>query len=134
MVISTVRRVVLAGVAGITVTGGVVVASASTIGGVGSGGLAAGNTVVAACDSDGVSIAYTNAYDATTQSYRTTAVTVSGIAAPCVGQTLGITLSGAAGAALASASGTVAGTSLALLLPSSAAADAVQGAAVVITG
>jgi len=134
MMISTIRRVALAGVAGITVAGGVVVASATTIGGVGSAGLAAGNTVVAACDSDGVTIAYTNAYDATSQSYRTTAATVSGIAPACVGQTLGITLSGAAGASLASASGTVAGTSLALLLPTSAAADAVQGAAVVISG
>lgn len=134
MVLSKVRRLALAGGAAVLVGGGVVVASAASIGGVTTTGLAAGNTVVAACDTDGVAIAYTNAYDATTQIYRTTAVTVSGIAPACAGQTLGVTVSGAAGASLAAATGTVSGTSVSLTFPSSAAADAVQGAAVVISG
>lgn len=134
MVLSKVRRLALAGGAAVLVGGGVVVASAASIGGVTTTGLAAGNTVVAACDTDGVAIAYTNAYDATTQIYRTTAVTVSGIAPACAGQTLGVTVSGASGASLAAATGTVSGTSVSLTFPSSAAADAVQGAAVVISG
>lgn len=65
-------------------------AAAAGLGGLTSGGLAAGSTTVASCDTNGVSVAYT------TIGGNVTSVTVGGISDPaCEGGRLSITLKGA---------------------------------------
>jgi hypothetical protein len=130
---SRLRSRAIIAVAGASVLG-LGVASASTLGGLSSSSLGANDTVVASCDSDGVSIAYTNAYDTATGRYRTTGATVNGIAAACNGKNLAVTLRDQAGAPLGTGTVSVGGTSQAVVLAPTAAADAVTGAAVVISG
>jgi hypothetical protein len=72
--------------------------------------VAAGTSVVAACDTDGVSVAYTTGF--LTGSYRVTGVTISGIAPACVGRTLDFTLVDSGNASLATGTAPVAGTSV----------------------
>ena len=92
--------------------------------------------VIGSCDTDGVSLTYTNTYDATLGRYQTTGVNVTGIAAACAGKALALTLKDSGGVALGS--GTVAsivGTSSSITLTAPGAnANAVVGAAVVISG
>lgn len=129
------RRMAAALMSGIAVFGAAG-ASAATLGGLTGATLGADVAVIASCDTDGVTLAYTNAYDTTLGRYQTTAVTVNGIAAACASKTLAITLKDSAGASLAS--GTVAsisGTSASVTFTAPGAnANAVTGAAVVISG
>lgn len=115
---------------------GVVGASAASLGGLTSNSLGADTAVVGSCDSDGVTLTYTNSYDAALGRYQTTSVGVTGIAAPCAGKSLSLTLKDSGGVALGS--GTVAsivGTSATIALAGSGAnANAVVGAAAVISG
>lgn len=117
-------------------TFGVVGASAASLGGLTGATLGADTAVIGSCDTDGVTIAYTNSYDGTLGRYQTTAVTVSGIAAPCAGKAMSLTLKDAAGASVGS--GTVASivgtTGTVTLTAPGANANAVVGAAVVISG
>jgi hypothetical protein len=119
------KRMVAAIIAGAAALG-VVGASAASLGGITSNSLGADTTVVASCDTDGVTLGV----------YRTTTVTVSGIAAACAGKALALTLKDSGGASLAS--GTVAsivGTSAAVTMSGTgASANAVVNAAVVISG
>ncbi len=85
------RRIVAAIIAG-AATLGVVGASAASLGGITSNSLGADTAVVGSCDTDGVTLAYTNAYDATLGRYQTTSVNVTGINAACAGKTLSLTL------------------------------------------
>src|SRR5207342_968809 len=73
------RRIAAAIIAG-AATLGVVGASAASLGGITSNSLGADTAVVGSCDLDGVTLAYTNSYDATLGRYQTTAVNVTGIA------------------------------------------------------
>ena len=129
------KRIAAAVIAGIAALG-VVGASAASLGGITSNSLGADTVVVGSCDTDGVTLAYTNAYDATLGRYQTTTVTVSGIAAACAGKSLALTLKDSGGVSLGS--GTVAsivGTSAAVAMGGSGAnANAVVGAAAVISG
>jgi len=110
-------------------------ASAATLGGLTSESLGADQTVVASCDSDGIALAYTNVYNATTNDYQTTAVTLSGVATPCVGQHYQLTLSDGT-ASLGESTGTVALTSgsQVVTLASPVAAASVTKASLVISG
>jgi hypothetical protein len=129
------KRIGAALVAG-AATLGVVGASAASLGGITSNSLGADTAVVGSCDSDGVTLSYTNSYDATLGRYQTTSIGVSGIAAACAGKSLSLTLKDSSGAALGS--GTVAsigGTTATVTLAGSGAnANAVVGAAAVISG
>ena len=119
---------------------GVATASAATLGGLTSRNVGANDSVVAACDTDGVTVAYTVAYSATSGNgrYTVSGVTVSGINTACVTQTLSITLRGAAGVALGAGTVTVTGATQAVTItgtPSAAVlppAELVTGAAIVI--
>ena len=91
--------------------------------------VAAGTSVVAACDTDGVSVAYTTGFSA--GSYKVTGVTISAIAAGCSGRTLDFTLLDTGNAVLATGTGTISGTSL-TVGSLTASASAVTGIAVVI--
>jgi hypothetical protein len=114
---------------------GAVVASAASLGGLTSSSLGANDTIVASCDTDGMTIGYTNAYDSSTGKYRTSAATITGIAPACVGQSLSIVLRDAGGLSIGAGGGAVvAGPSQTFAMSPSAAAEAVTGAAVVITG
>ena len=129
------RRIGAAIIAG-AATLGVVGASAATLGGLNSASLGADVTVVSSCDTNGVTLAYTNAYDAALGRYQTTVVTVNGIDAACAGKQLAITLKDVGGASLGG--GTVAsivGTSAPVTLVAPGVnANVVVGAAVVISG
>ena len=116
------KRTLIALVAGLAVFCGVI-ASASSLGGVSSRALGSGASVVASCDVDGVAVAYTTAFDATSGTYRVSAVTVSGIAAACSGQQIEVALRNTAGTStVAPARTTVSGT--AQTLPVSPTYDA----------
>ena len=118
-----------------------VVASAATIGTVDSTDLAAGTSVVASCDSDGIAVSYTTAYDATLGGYRVSSVTLDGVADACVGQSVGITLKGAANVSLAAVgpstptyTGTADDNTADFAVSGSVSAVLVTGVAVVISG
>lgn len=129
------KRIAAAVIAGVAALG-VVGASAASLGGITSNSLGADTAVVGSCDTDGVTLAYTNAYDATSGLYRTTSVLVSGIAVPCAGKALSLTLKDSTGVSLGA--GTVAsisGTTAAVAIGGSGAnANLVVGAAAVISG
>ncbi|GAW52164.1 MULTISPECIES: hypothetical protein [unclassified Nocardioides] len=67
-----------------------VVASAASLGSVNSTDLGAGTSVIASCDSDNIDVSYTTAYQ--TGNYKVTSVTLSNVAAACIGQRVKITL------------------------------------------
>lgn len=109
-------------------------ASAASLGGLSSQSVGSNDTVVAACDSDGVAIAYTTGYSAAASKYQVTSVTLSGIAAGCANQTAAVTVKGSGGTSLGSGSATVSGTSASITLSTPADAEALLGASVVISG
>ncbi|GAA3215743.1 hypothetical protein [Microbacterium terregens] len=113
-----------------------VVASAASLGTVTSDNLGAGTTVVASCDTvGGVNVSYTTVYDATASQYKVSSVTLSGVDAACNGQAVKISLYGAAGAELGTASGAaVTGANTFTVVAPTPLAQAVTGAAVVISG
>ncbi|MCE9623817.1 MAG: hypothetical protein K8R99_15865 [Actinomycetia bacterium] len=81
----------IAVLAGVSIAG-VVGASAATLGGLSSTGLGSDNTVIAACDSDGISIAYTTAYNATAQEYQVSAVNFTNVNALCNGKAASVSV------------------------------------------
>jgi hypothetical protein len=117
---------------------GLVGAAAATLGGLGGQKLGADNTVVASCDTDGVTLAYTNTYDTATSAYKVTAVTVSGINTACNTETMSVTLRDSTGASLGTGSAVVnvavAPFSQTLAIAPTASAKGAVGAALVITG
>lgn len=90
------KRTLIAVVAGVAVTGGVF-ASAASLGGVDTANLGSSATVVASCDTDGVKLDYSTAYDASTGTYRVSSVTVDGISDRCDGQPIEVSLKDGSG-------------------------------------
>ncbi len=126
------QRTLIALVAGLVVFGGVI-ASATSLGGVSSRALGSGASVVASCDTDGVAVAYTTAFDAASGTYRVSAVTVSGIAAACSGQQIEVGLRNSAGtSSVSTARTTVSGTSQTLAVSPTYDAAAVDSTSVLI--
>ncbi len=113
---------------------GIIGASAATLGGITGNSLGAEVAVVASCDTDGVAVAYTTGYNATSGAYDATAVNVTGINSACNGNTIELTVKNGAGTALGSGSSTVAGGAATVTLSAPADAANVQGIAVVING
>ncbi|MCU1353681.1 MAG: hypothetical protein JWM05_2890 [Acidimicrobiales bacterium] len=109
-------------------------ASAASLGGLTSTSVGSNDTVVAACDTDGVAIAYTTAYSASASQYQVTAVNLSGIAAGCLNQTASVTVKGAGGTSLASGTSTIAGTTDSITLSAAVSAQSMVGASIVISG
>ncbi len=129
------RPILLALIAGVAVFGAVF-GMAASLGGLNSTQLGAEDSVVAACDSNGVSVSYTNTYNTTgTAGYKVDDVTVSGIASPaCDTQTLKVTLTGAGNASLAEGTATVDSTSETIdFLTANKLAEDVLGIHVVIS-
>ncbi|HPU38108.1 MAG TPA: hypothetical protein PLS63_00950 [Microthrixaceae bacterium] len=115
---------------------GLATASAASLGGITSSSYGADVGVVSSCDTDGVTVAFTNGYDATLGRYQTTAVTVSGIAAACASKALALTLKDGSGASLGTGSvASISGTSAVVPIGGVGAnANAVVGTAIVISG
>lgn len=112
---------------------GIVSASAASLGGITAPSLGADTAVISACDTDGVTLAYTTSYDAALGRYQVTDVDVTGIDATCNGKTASITLKDAGNVSLAFGSITVASGAAAISLSGSgASANAVAGAALLI--
>lgn len=85
------KRTLIALAAGIAVTGGVF-ASAASLGGVQSTSLGSSATVVASCDTDGVALDYSTAYNAESGTYVVNSVTVDNINDACKGQMIEVSL------------------------------------------
>lgn len=86
------KQLVLAVAAG-TAAFAAVVGSAATLGGITSDDLGADTSVVASCDTDGITVDYTTSYDATAGLYEVTGVELGGIDEGCNGQAVKVSLS-----------------------------------------
>ncbi|MDX6438684.1 MAG: hypothetical protein QOF45_1267 [Gaiellaceae bacterium] len=129
------RRTMIATIAALAVFG-TVYAMAASLGGVTSTNVSADNVAIASCDSDGVSSAYTTAWDSTDKRYEVTAVTVSGIADACDGQTLSVSLTDTSGAQLGTGSVAIpssVATSFGVSLSTAASAKLTEGIHVLIS-
>lgn len=112
-----------------------IAASAASLGGTSTSSLGAETDVVAGCDSDGIAVDFTVAYNSTTREYDTATVDISGINTPdCDGQTLSVTITDSAGTSLGDASTVLAASQTSWSAPITASAEAVAGIAVVIDG
>ena len=115
---------------------GTVFGMAASLGGITSAGVGADSGAVASCDTNGVTSAYTTAWDATDERYEVTAVTVGGVADTCDGQTLSVSLTDAGDAQLGTGSvaiPTSAATSFVVTLSTAASAELAEGIHVLIS-
>jgi hypothetical protein len=126
------RRTVVAVVLALTIFGAVY-GFAATLN-VGANTLSAGNASVASCETATALGTYTVAYDSTLGGYKVATVNVTGIDAGCNTKNISVTLTGASNANLATVSGTIAGTSIALTPGPTVSAALVTGVSVAING
>lgn len=132
------KRLLIGATFGVTMFGAVM-GSAASLGGITTDGLGADDTIVAACDSNGVSTAYTTAYNTTgTAGYKVATVTVSGLDNTCDGDAIEVRLTGAASASLEAVTKTVetdaGSTSTVLTFGSTTLAESVTGVHIVVSG
>ena len=134
------KRVAVALLGGLAVAG-VAGASAASLGGLDSESLGSDDQVVAACDGDGIDVAYTTSYDAGDDRYEVTAVELSDVAETCDGLALDVTLSGdhdadtgTADEILTSESTTSGEGSFSVALTAPISAEALKGISIVISG
>ncbi len=132
------RRVLLAVPAAILAFA-LVAGMAASLGGLSSTNLGADDTVVASCDTNGVTTAYTSVYTTTpTAGFEVDDVTVAGIDDACDGDTMTVTLTGAADASLGEVTQAVpvnaAFTNVLDFSGEDVLAESVTGVHVVITG
>ena len=113
---------------------GILTASAASLGGLTASSLGADQTVIASCDTDGITLAYTNAYDATTNAYKTSAVVATLVNVACATKTYKLTLSNDA-ASLGEFTNTVtlAGTTLTIPISPTVDSKSITKAALVIS-
>jgi len=125
------KRTLIAITAGLAITGGVF-ASAASLGGVTSTNLGSSATVVASCDTDGVDIDYTTAYDSASGTYLVNTVTVDGIDASCTGEQIEVSLKNAGGSASTTTARTAVTGATQAIPVNSFAGESVDSAAVLI--
>lgn len=125
----------IAALIGLSVAG-IVGASAATLGTLTSTGLGSANSVVAACDGNGIAIAYTTGYNATAQEYQVSAVNFTGVDASCTLKAASVSLrNGTTNLGTTNvASITVTGFAFSITLASPVAAASVDGVSLVISG
>lgn len=128
------KRALLAAMVAILTFGAVYGLAASL--NLGSDGLGAADTTVAACQAGALTATYTSTYSAATPGYTVGTVTVTGLAATCYSKAYKITLGGAAGASLGEATGTTpsSGTSFAATFSPAVNAASVVSVGLVISG
>lgn len=132
------KRLVFGLLFGVTMFGAVM-GSAASLGGITAEGLGADDTLVASCDTDGVTTSYTTAYNTTgSAGYKVATVSVGGLDNACDGKAIEVRLTGAAGASLEAVSKTVetdaGSTSTSLTFGSSTLAESVTGVHIVVSG
>lgn len=132
------KKIVFGLLFGVTLFGAVM-GSAASLGGITADGLGADDTIVASCDTDGVTTSYTTAYNTTgTAGYKVATVTVGGLNNACDGDSIEVRLTGASDSSLETVSKTVetdAGvTSTTLTFGGSTLAESVTGVHVVVSG
>ena len=123
-------RRLAAGVAALAIVAiGALTASAAPL------GVLTSQAPTTACDGDGIALAYTTAYDATSNDYQVAAVIMSGVNAACSGRAFHLVLSDGV-AVLGEKTGTVAlvAGSQTVTLTTPVSARAVTQASLVITG
>jgi hypothetical protein len=131
-----VKKIILAAAAGITAVGAVS-ASAATLGGVNADSLGVDDSVIAACDTDGIDVDYTVTYSAAGLTYNVDDVVLSDVAAACDGLSYSVTIADGAGTALGTSTGTVTlvGDEITIDISASNVSGAdVEGIAVAILG
>lgn len=132
------KKLVFASLFGLTLFG-TAMGSAASLGGISADGLGADDTIVASCDTDGVTTSYTTSYSAAaTAGYKVATVTVAGLNNACDGDAIEVRLTGAGNASLETVSKTIetdAGvTSTTLTFGTSTLAESVTGVHVVVSG
>ena len=129
------KRIALALLAGVSIAG-VAGASAATLGGLTAGSLGSDDSVVAACDTGGITVGYTTSYNATVQKYQVTAVNFTAVDAACNAKAASVSLR--QGATLLTTktvpSITVATNAFSITLSTPVEAGLVDGVSVVISG
>jgi hypothetical protein len=129
------KRTMIAILAGLLVFASVF-AMAASLGGITSTEVGADNTVVAACDTDGVTTSYATGWDAVDKRYEITSVTVGSVSDTCDGDTLSVTLTNAAGDQIGTGSlaiPTSAATSHVVALSTASSAKLTEGVHVLIS-
>ncbi|WP_263120891.1 hypothetical protein [Cellulomonas sp. RIT-PI-Y] len=133
---TTRRKVVAFTIAALGITG-LGLASAAQLN-LTSGALGAGTTVVASCDTDGVTVKFADTYSSTAKGYAVSGVTLSGVATACAGQNITIDLLDNDPSATAASLGTLTavvptgGGTVTVPVTTSVKAADVKGVAVVI--
>ncbi len=128
------KRILIAIVVGLAVFGGTF-AFAASLGGVTTGTVGDSATVIASCDTDGVTATFgAPSWDGTNLRYGLTSLNVSNINAACNGLGIRVTLKDSGGASLGESTGTVAAGAAALTFSPSVSAQSVTGIDVVIAG
>ena len=127
------NKYVIASIAAIIAFGGFL-AMAATLGGITADNLGADSSVIASCDTDGVTTSFTVAYDATDARDEITAVTVAGVDAACAGQSLTVTLTDGSDVQLDQTSVTAVSGANVVTATTPASAEAVENILIVITG
>lgn len=129
------KRMTIALLAGVSISG-VAGASAASLGGLTSGSLGSDESIVAACDSDGITIAYTTAYSPTAQVYQVTAVNFTAVNAACNAKAASVSLRDGTSVLTTQsvASITVASNAFSISLAAPVEASLVDGLSLVISG
>jgi len=127
------KRYVIAATAAVVVFGGLL-AMAASLGGVTADNLGADNSVIASCDTDGVTTTFTVTYDATDARDEVTAVVVGGVDASCAGQNLTVTLTDGSDVSLDATTVVAVSGSNTVAATTPAAAELVENVHIVITG
>ena len=132
------KKIVFGLLFGVTLFGAVM-GSAASLGGITADGLGPDDTIVASCDTDGVTTSYTTDYNtAGTAGYKVDTVTVGGLNNACDGDSIEVRLTGAGDTSLETVSKTVEAdalsTSTTLTFGATTLAESVTGVHVVVSG
>ncbi len=129
------KRMTIALLAGVSISG-VAGASAATLGGLTSGSLGSDDSIVAACDSDGITIGYTTAYSAAAQKYQVTVVNFTAVDADCNAKAASVSLRDGTSVLTtqSAASITVASNAFSITLATPVEAGLVDGMSLIISG
>lgn len=108
--------------------------AAASAGGLTTGRLGADTRAVAACDTDGVTLAWdAPTYNAAGRRYVQRTLVISGIAAACTGRRLRITVAQTSGAAITNGTVVIAGTTANVTLAANANINLLTRTAVVVS-
>jgi hypothetical protein len=129
------KRTILALLVSLVIFGSLY-AMAASLGGITSDSVGADSTVIASCDTDGVTAAYVTGWDATDKRYEITTTTVGGVSDTCDGRTMSVSLTDTSGAQIGTGSlviPTSGATSFAVTMSTPPSAKLTEGIHILIT-